>query len=217
VKIVLSWSGGKDSFLMLKHLLDAGGYEVAALVTAMLEDERVVVMHEVPETLIQRQAQALDIAWRPFYLPRNPSNALYEKALTECLNRLRDVDGIAFGDLFLEDIRAYREQLFKKTGMQPLFPLWKLDTRELAWQFIDLGFKAITVCADSRALDETFAGQLIDEHFLQRLPVSVDPCGENGEFHSFVFDGPLFARPVTFTLRKKEQRGDFYFCPLIPD
>lgn len=202
---------------MLKHLLDAGGCEIAALVTAMLEDERAVVMHEVPETLIQRQAQALDIAWQPFYLPRNPSNALYEKAFTECLNRLQDVDGIAFGDLFLEDIRAYREKLFKKIGMQPLFPLWKLDTRELALQFIDLGFKAITVCVDSRALGGSFVGQLIDKPFLQRLPAGVDPCGENGEFHSFVFDGPQFAKPVTFTRGDTEKRDDFYFCQLIPD
>ncbi|MGH8770878.1 MAG: ATP-binding protein [Burkholderiales bacterium] len=217
MKIVLSWSGGKDSFLMLKHLLDAGGYEIAALVTAMLEDERAVVMHEVPEILIERQATALNLRWEPFYVPRNASNAVYEKAFTECLNRLQDVDGIAFGDLFLEDIRAYRETLFVKVGMQPLFPLWKLNSRELALEFIALGSKAITVCVDSRALDESFAGQLIDDRFLQRLPAGVDPCGENGEFHSFVFDGPQFAKPVTFTRGDTEKRDDFYFCQLIPD
>ncbi|MGH8772948.1 MAG: hypothetical protein ACREV2_17495, partial [Burkholderiales bacterium] len=176
MRIVLSWSGGKDSVLMLKHLLDAGGYEIAALVTAMLEDERAVVMHEVPETLIERQAQALGIAWQPFYLPRNPSNAVYEKALTECLSasQRRGVERIAFGDIFLEDIRAYREKLLEKIGMQPFFPLWKLDSRKLALDFIGSGFKAITVCVDSRALDESFAGQLIDDRFLQRLPAGVD-------------------------------------------
>ncbi|MGH9905872.1 MAG: hypothetical protein ACRD8U_09875, partial [Pyrinomonadaceae bacterium] len=189
------------------------------LMTAVLDEERKVVMHEVPEIMIERQATALNLRWEPFYVPRNASNAVYEKALTECLSGLqqRGVERIAFGDLFLEDIRAYRETLFKKIGMQPLFPLWKLDTRELALEFIALGSKAITVCVDSLALDESFAGQLIDDRFLQRLPAGVDPCGENGEFHSFVFDGPQFAKPVKFTRGDIEKRDDFYFCQLLPD
>jgi uncharacterized protein (TIGR00290 family) len=126
------------------------------------------------------------------------------------------VSSIIFGDIFLEDIRKYREERLAEVGLNAVFPLWQRDTSRLAREFIELGFKAITTCVDSRILDESFVGRLVDERFLASLPPGVDPCGENGEFHSFVYDGPIFDRPVRFETGEKVLRESFYFCDLMP-
>jgi uncharacterized protein (TIGR00290 family) len=131
--------------------------------------------------------------------------------------RDRGIDSIVFGDLFLEDIRAYRETFLGRHNMRGLFPVWKRDTATLIREFLELGFKAVVTCVDSRVLDRSFAGRLIDESFLSSLPAQVDPCGENGEFHSFVFDGPIFRTPVTFSLGETVLRESFWFCDLLPE
>jgi uncharacterized protein (TIGR00290 family) len=216
-KIVLSWSGGKDSVLALAAL-QAEGWQAIALVSGILEDERKLVMHEVPEELIAAQAHALALPFAPFYLPRNAPNALYEARLLDCLGLFaeRGVAAIAFGDLFLEDIRSYRERLLGAIGLQPVFPIWNRDSRALIRSFLDQGYRAIAVCVDAQALDASFAGAPIDDKFIARLPSSVDPSGENGEFHTFVFDGPLFRQPVRFSREQVTRRGEFYYCDLKP-
>lgn len=217
-KAVLSWSGGKDSVLALAALLGSSEWEIAALVSGMIEGEHRLTMHEVPEELIETQARALGLPFAPYYLPRSAENSLYEERLLERLGRFKQqgVAAIAFGDIFLEDIRAYREKLLTGSGFMPVFPNWRADSHDLARRFLNQGYSAITVCVDSRVLDASFAGVELDRSFYDRLPASTDPCGENGEFHTFVFDGPLFSAPVCFGRGGVERRGNFYFCELEP-
>ena len=202
---------------MLHKLLQEGECEILALITTVIEGEGKIVMHEVPQALLETQACALGFPLYTLALPRNPGNVVYEEKFGGMLERLkrRGVEGIAFGDIFLEDVRDYREGFLQKVGVQPLFPIWKTDSRRLARDFIELGFKGITVCVDSRTLDSSFAGREINEDFLQSLPTGVDPCGENGEFHSFVYDGPLFKDRVHFKKNKINQRDIFYYCDLV--
>ena len=215
-KIVLSWSGGINSVLMLHRLLEQGESEILALVTTVLAGESKIAMHEVPQNLLEAQACALGFPLYTLELPRDAANAVYEEKFGGLLQRLkrRNVDSIAFGDIFLEDIRAYRESILDKIGVQPLFPLWNIDSRTLVGEFMELGFKGVTVCVDSRVLDASFAGREMDSEFVKALPASVDPCGENGEFHSFVYDGPLLKDRLRFTKGKVMQRGAFYYCDL---
>ena len=215
-KIVLSWSGGINSVLMLHRLLEQGEREILALVTTVLAGESKIAMHEVPQNLLEAQACALGFPLYTLELPRDAANAVYEEKFGGLLQRLkrRNVDSIAFGDIFLEDIRAYRESILDKIGVQPLFPLWNIDSRTLVGEFVELGFKGVTVCVDSRVLDASFAGREMDSEFVKALPASVDPCGENGEFHSFVYDGPLLKDRLRFTKGKVMQRGAFYYCDL---
>ena len=215
-KIVLSWSGGINSVLMLHRLLEQGEREILALVTTVLAGESKIAMHEVPQNLLEAQACALGFPLYTLELPRDAANAVYEEkfgGLLQLLKR-RNVDSIAFGDIFLEVIRAYRESILDKIGVQPLFPLWNIDSRTLVGEFMELGFKGVTVCVDSRVLDASFAGREMDSEFVKALPASVDPCGENGEFHSFVYDGPLLKDRLRFTKGKVMQRGAFYYCDL---
>ncbi|MGH8750627.1 MAG: diphthine--ammonia ligase [Burkholderiales bacterium] len=218
-KIVLSWSGGKDSMLMLHRLLQEDEHEILALVTTIIEGEGVSVMHEVPQALLEAQACALGLPFFPLILPRNPGNAVYEQKFGAMLERLkgRGVEGVAFGDIFLQDIRRYREIFLRKIGIQPLFPLWQTKSRELAQEFIELGYKAVTVCVDSRTLDASYAGRELDRGFLQSLPPGVDCCGENGEFHSFVYDGPLFKDRLLFKKSEINKREMYYYCDLDPE
>ncbi len=204
---------------MLYQLLQEGECEIFALISGVIEGEGKILMHEVPLALIEAQACALGLPLFPLALPRNPTNAVYEEKFGAMLERLkrRGVQGVAFGDIFLEDIRRYREGFLQKIGMQPLFPIWKTESRALARDFIGQGFKGLTVCVDSRALDATFVGREINEEFLQSLPAKVDPCGENGEFHSFVYDGPIFKDRVPFKKDKIDQRGVFYYCDLVAE
>ncbi|MBI1279432.1 MAG: diphthine--ammonia ligase [Anaerolineaceae bacterium] len=216
-QILLSWSGGKDSMLVLHKLAASHDYEVQALVCHVDETTQKVSVHGVPRQLLEQQAQALNLPLKVVELPPSPSNTVYEERIAAALEpyRIQGIDTLAYGDLFLEDIRQYREQMLAKMGMQGLYPIWRENTRSLSQQFIELGFKARVVCVDLSQLSSTFAGRGFDEKFLADLPANVDPCGENGEFHTFVFDGPLFAAPMHVEIGKPFVRDNrFYHCEI---
>ena len=216
--ILVSWSGGKDSCLALDEIQKAGHYRVAALLTTVTRDYDRISMHGVRRILLERQAESLGLPLRQIFISKGATNAEYELELTAALAAYREagVKAIAFGDLFLEDIRSYRERLLAQLGMKGVFPIWKQETAGLIGRFIDSGFKAVVTCVDARVLDQSFAGRMIDHDFLRQLPPSVDPCGENGEFHSFVFDGPIFQEEVKFSLGEVVLRDSFWFCDLLP-
>lgn len=214
--IVFSWSGGKDSAFSLYETKRAGLCRVRRLFTTVTEGYDRISMHGVRRALLEQQTQSIGLPLDMLYIPKNGTNKEYESRLIELLERYKreNIRSVGFGDLFLEDIRAYRESSLSKIKMQAVFPLWKRDTTQLARDFLTVGFKAIVVCVDPKTLDPSFAGRVIDAGFLNDLPPSVDPCGENGEFHSFVFDGPIFSRAVKFTKGEVVSRDGFYFCDL---
>jgi uncharacterized protein (TIGR00290 family) len=217
-KVLVAWSGGKDSALAL-HKIQKEGLEIAALLTTVTEEYDRISMHGVRRTLLERQSRALGLPLEMVFIPPETSNEIYEARMAAALAKYAKqcVTTVVFGDLFLEDIRAYREKQLSKTDLKACFPLWGNNSLELAREFIKLGFKAIITCVDSNALDGSFAGRPFDEAFLSALPASVDPCGENGEFHSFVYNGPNFAEQILFTVGKTVVRDNrFHFCDLIP-
>jgi uncharacterized protein (TIGR00290 family) len=175
-------------------------------------------MHGVRRLLLEEQARALGLPLKQVNIPKQATNEIYESRMRATLEQViqEGIHAVAFGDIFLEDLRKHREGNLALVGMTGIFPLWKRDSAELARTFVDLGFKAVVVCVDSKALDPSYAGRVINQEFLAQLPPSVDPCGENGEFHSFVYDGPLFARPVGCTVGEVVARDSFYFCDLTP-
>ncbi len=218
-KVIVAWSGGKDSALALNELLNSDSYEVLELLTTVSKDYDRISIHGVQRVLLEQQAKALRIPLEEMFITKSASDVEYEDELLKTLKRLRDngVFSVVFGDIFLEDVRKYREQILAKAGLNGIFPLWKKVTKELALKFINLGFKAIITSIDSNVLWKGFVGREYDERFLSDLPAAVDPCGENGEFHSFVYDGPIFQRGVAFTRGEtvlKENR--FYYCDLLP-
>lgn len=218
-KVILSWSGGKDSALCLHAIREADRYEVAGLLTTVTEGYGRISMHGVREVLLQEQAASLGLPLERVQIPQNSSNEEYESRMKAALERwlAAGVTRVAFGDIFLEDLRKYREDNLAPLSMQALFPLWKQSTPELARRFIRLGFRAVLTCVDGNALESRFAGRELDSALLAELPDSVDPCGENGEFHSFVWDGPLFRQPVLFDRGEVVSRnGRFWFCDLLP-
>ena len=219
-KVLISWSGGKDSALTLYELQKDKNYEIIALITTVTEDYNRVSMHGIRRTLIEQQADSLGIKLETVLISRNASNQEYESKLCEVLSRYIElgIKIVAFGDLFLEDIRRYREVFLKKIGVQAIFPIWKRNTRELAKTFLNLGFKAVISCVDSELIDKSFAGREFDQKFLSDLPYKADPCGENGEFHSFVYGGPIFKYPIHYSMGEVVLRDNrFYYCDLIPD
>jgi uncharacterized protein (TIGR00290 family) len=215
--LILSWSGGKDSALAL-GVLRARHRDVTALLTTLTEEYDRVSMHGVRRSLLLAQAASLGLPLEEVWIPPDASNAIYEERMRAVLTKYlkSGVKQVAFGDLFLEDIREYRESRLKELGMEATFPLWHRKTERLAARFLKLGFKAVTCCVDPRRLSRDFCGVPYDEDFLARLPPGVDPCGENGEFHTFVFDGPLFSERVAFKAGEVVLRGGFYFADLIP-
>lgn len=217
--IVFSWSGGKDSAFALFEARQTGAYQVTRLFTTLTEGYDRISMHGVRRVLLEWQARSIGLPLDMLYIPKNGTNQDYESRLTTLLEKYKreNILSVGFGDLFLEDIRAYREQNLSKIGMNAVFPLWKKDTAKLARDFITAGFKAVVVCVDPKALDGSFAGRVIDDGFLNDLPSSVDPCGENGEFHSFVFDGPIFDEAVKFRSGEVVMRDGFCFCDLLPE
>ena len=204
----INWSGGKDATFALWQLQQDKHMTVRYLFTTLSEAFRRVSMHGVREALLDEQARQTGIALKKAYLPENASMEDYNRIMAESLGALQaeGIDHAVFGDIFLEDLRAYREDQLAKVGMRGVFPLWKRDSASLVREFIRTGFKAVIVCVNARYLPASFAGRLIDEAFLADLPAGVDPCGENGEFHSFVFDGPLFAAPVKFDIGETVER-----------
>lgn len=217
-KVVMVWSGGKDSTLALYTLQQDPHYQVVALLTTVTRGYQRVSMHGVRYELLQAQAAAIGLPLHTVWIPQEASNATYEAAMGEALDLFsRQGVGIAaFGDLFLEDIRAYREGMLARAGWRGLFPLWKRPTPQVAREFIALGFRAILVCVDTEALPAHFAGREFDPYLLSQLPPTVDPCGENGEFHTFVYQGPLLHQPVPFTPGHCVLRGRWAYFDLLP-
>ncbi len=197
-KSLFNWSGGKDSSLALYHLLKDPSYSVEKLLTTINSNYKRISMHGVREELLNEQAKQINLPLHKLYLPDQPSMADYEILMSNTLDNLKN-EGFThsiFGDIFLEDLKKYREDKLHAKGFQAHFPIWKRNTKELIHEFIDLGFKTVLVCIKSNVLPKEFAGRIIDKEFLKDLPKNVDPCGENGEFHTFVFDGPIFKNPI---------------------
>jgi uncharacterized protein (TIGR00290 family) len=214
----LSWSGGKDSALALHALTADGEPPPSALVTTITSDHGRISMHGVRRELLHRQAAAIGVDLVEVPVPAGASNEIYEGAFQEALAApaLCELQELAFGDLFLGDVRAYRERQCAAAGRRARFPLWGRDTRALAERFIGLGFRARIVCLDARRLPASFAGRQFDERLLTELPKDVDPCGENGEFHTFVSDGPVFRTAVRCRPGEVVERDGFVFADLLP-
>jgi len=219
--VLVAWSGGKDSALALRAVLADPSLEVEALLTTVTREYDRISVHGVRRSLLHAQVRALGLPLFEMEIPAACDNATYEAALADALRAARERnDGVhrcAFGDLFLEDVRRYREERLARLGMQPVFPLWGKHTGELARTFIDEGFRAVVVCVDSTLLAPSFSGREYDESFLEDLPQGVDPCGENGEFHTFVYDGPLFRERIDFSLGVTVTRDErFVYTDLDP-
>jgi uncharacterized protein (TIGR00290 family) len=211
-KIVLSWSGGKDSSLALAALRADERYEVVALLTSITREYERVSIHGVRRGLLEAQAQSIRLPLFEVSLGAASSNDAYEEAFRQAVNEFRsvhpDVRHMAFGDLFLTDVREYRERLMASVGMEPVFPIWGRDTGDLAREFVASGYRAHLVCVDTQQLAAKFAGREFDHALLADLPVTVDPCGENGEFHTFVSRGPIFHEPVAVDVGELVMRDD---------
>lgn len=231
----MSWSGGKDSALALHHALRNPDLAVTHLLTSVNAHHDRVSMHGVRLALLEAQAERIGLPLIQLRLPEMPSMADYDQALLATLAGLHQqgVCRAIYGDIFLEDLRAYREQQLARVPLQGEFPLWQRGSLEVLEEFWDLGFQAIIVCVNDRHLDASFCGRLLDRDFIRDLPPGVDPCGENGEYHSFVFDAPYFSRPITVVRGEVVRRtyqsptgnsggaddpfvAGFWFCDLLP-
>ena len=216
--ILFCWSGGKDSAMALHTILQRDDVQVTALLTTVTEGYERISMHGVRRELLERQAQSIGLPLHEVRIPPQCVNPIYEARMEEALrvHYNQGVRKVAFGDIFLEDLRVYREKNLARIGMTALFPIWKRDTRELIRLFHAQRFRAIAVCVDPKVLDRRFAGRELDELFFPDLPPGVDPCGENGEFHTFVFDGPIFRSPIPVRTGDVVDRDSFIFCDLQP-
>ena len=214
----LAWSSGKDSAWSLHALRQGGEFEVVALLTTVNRTYQRVAMHAVRESLLEMQVAAAGLPLVKVPIPSPCPNEIYERAMSEAMTRARaeGVQHIIFGDLFLEDIRAYREKQLASCGMTPVFPLWARDTRQLAADMLAGGLSAFLTCVDPRRLDRSFAGSRFDKDLLAALPRGVDPCGENGEFHTFVNAGPMFRTEIPVTVGEIVERDGFLFADLLP-
>ena len=217
--VVFAWSGGKDSAMALHCLLRDPQYEVVSLLTTVTEDFERISMHGVRRELLHLQAQSIGLPVEEVRIPPQCVNPVYEARMAEAVLRFRGqgVRHFAFGDIFLRDLREYREKKLLRENMSALFPIWDVDTRELAARFIRDGFRAYTACIDPGKLDKSFVGRELDSNFFRDLPEDVDPCGENGEFHTFVFDGPIFRSPIPVHTGQVVERDSFIFCDLLLD
>lgn len=215
--LALSWSGGKDSALALHALRTGEGPAPGALITTVTGDYERISMHGVRRELLARQAEAAGLPLTEVTIPAVCSNDVYDQRMAQALAEapLRDTEAVAFGDLFLADIRAYRVQRLATVGKRAVFPLWGRDTAALAGEFIAAGFAAVLVCVDPARLDPSFAGREFDDRLLDELPPGVDPCGENGEFHTFVYAGPIFRAPIPCRRGEVIERDGFVFCDLM--
>ena len=229
-----NWSGGKDSAMALYQIQQDGNYNIRSLLTSLNDLHKRISMHGVREELLDLQAESLGIPLLKLFLSDQPDMDEYNLKMEKTVLRLKEkgLTHAVFGDIFLEDLKKYREEQLSHAGMEAVFPIWKKNTRQLIHNFIDLGFKSVIVCIDANKLDRSFVGRIIDEKFVDDLPENVDPCGENGEFHSFVFDGPIFKKPIP--IKKGEvvyreypppdssgngesKKMGFWFCDLLPE
>ena len=214
--VLMSWSGGKDSAVAL-HALQREGREIAGLMTMVAGDADRVSVHGVPRALVRRQAEALGLPLFEVVLPSRPSNVAYEAAIGALFDaqRAAGVGTVAFGDLFLEDIRAYRDGLCARLGMRPIYPVWGRATRGFAADGLAAGFRTVLCCVDLARLDLSFAGREFDTALLADLPAGVDPCGENGEFHTCVVAGPMFVHRLAVTTGERVERDGYAYCDLV--
>ena len=221
-KVVFSWSGGKDSALALHELQKRDRYEIVTLLTTLADGYRRVSHHGVREALLDRQAEAIGLPLDKLYLPAGPSATCsfeeYEALMGRTMAKYRDAGVMlaAHGDVFLEDLRQYRESNLARLEMKALFPIWGRDTTELARSFIRLGFQAYVTCVDGEKLPASFAGRTLDGQFIDDLPEGIDPCGENGEFHTFVYAGPIFRRALDIRVGEVVSRDGRHFADLLP-
>jgi uncharacterized protein (TIGR00290 family) len=218
--VLVAWSGGKDSALALRDILHDDRYRVAALLTTVTGEYDRISMHGVRRTLLERQAASLGLPLEQVVISPSATNDEYERKMAATLTaqraRVPGLDTVVFGDLFLTDIRAYRERMLERIGMRALFPLWLRDTRVLAYDFVQLGYRAVLVCVDADQLAAEFAGREFDADLLRDLPSNVDPCGENGEFHTFVYAGPGFRHAVRHARGPVVLRDRrFVYCDLV--
>ncbi len=216
--ILMSWSGGKDSALALYELMRDARYEVTGLLATIREEDNRATHHQIDLSLIQEQAQSIGLPLHVVRVAPDGSPEEYARRMDAALAGLQaeGVTGVAFGDIFLEDLRHYREEKLALRNLAALFPLWKRDTRKMARDFIAWGFKAWVCCVDTRHLDASFAGRSLDEAFLEELPANVDACGENGEYHSFVYDGPILRSPLKVRPGKRTIREHWCYCDVVP-
>jgi uncharacterized protein (TIGR00290 family) len=216
--ILFCWSGGKDSAMALHALQQRTDVRVVALLTTVTETYDRISMHGVRRELLVQQAQSIGLPLHEVRIPPQCVNPIYEARMEEALRIHYDagVRAVAFGDIFLEDLRAYREKNLARIGMTAVFPIWKRDTRELIGSFHAAKFRAITACVDPKVLDRSFAGRELDDSFFRDLPAGVDACGENGEFHTFVFDGPIFRNPIPVAVGEVVERDSFIHADLMP-
>jgi uncharacterized protein (TIGR00290 family) len=228
-KAIFNWSGGKDSSLSLYHLLQSQEYDIRYLITSVNSKFKRISMHGVRQELLRRQAESIGIPLHMVMVPEMPTMEIYNDLMEQTLKEFKQegIDHSVFGDIFLEDLKKYREERLARVGMKGVFPIWKIPSQQLVREFIDLGFKAVLVCVDEKVLDRSFAGRPLDDALLKDLPSNVDPCGENGEYHSFVYDGPIFHHPIAFDLGEVVHRDyaapsapgtqtGFWYCDLIP-
>jgi uncharacterized protein (TIGR00290 family) len=219
---LLSWSGGKDSSLAFYELSRNKKYEelqIKALLTTLTLDYERISMHGVRRDLLHAQSNSIGIPIEEVWIPSKASNEIYQSQTIKSIMKWKEnenISNIVFGDLFLEDIRAYREKFLGQIGIECIFPLWKKDTNELARLFLDCGFKAIICTVDPKKLDPKFCGREYDYNLLSEIPSGVDPCGENGEFHTFVYDGPIFKEKIHVKIGDIVEREGFYFADILP-
>ena len=229
-KAYMNWSGGKDSALALHKIQSGNEFDIEVLLTNVNAAHNRISMHGVRRTLLEEQARAIGIPLETIELPEQPEMNEYEDEMRKKVSSLkkRGLDHAIFGDIFLEDLRKYREEKLSELSIQAVFPLWQIDTQTLIREFLRLNFKAIVVCVNEAYLDKSFCGRIIDDSFVKDLPPGVDVCGEDGEYHSFVFDGPIFMQPVNFKVGeivrrtypapKLDGQGSseygFYFCDI---
>ncbi len=230
-KAIFNWSSGKDSALALYKILQEEKFEITSLLTSIYKEFQRISMHGVHVSLLEKQVESLGFPLAKLELPKEPSMEEYREMMESIMTdfKKQGVTHSIFGDIFLEDLRKYREDQLAAAGIQGVFPLWKKDTKNLIEEFMDLGFKTIVTCINETYLDKSFAGRVIDKQFIEDLPENVDPCGENGEFHTFTFDGPIFKDPIGFEVGEivkktypkpksgsDEENGEyvFWFCDL---
>jgi len=231
-KAIFNWSSGKDSALALYKTLQEQQFEVTSLLTSINKEFQRISMHGVHVSLLEKQAESLGFPLIKMEIPKEPSMEEYSEIMSKTMNDIKSqgVSHSIFGDIFLEDLRKYREDQLQSIGMKSVFPLWKQNTADLINEFLSLGFKTIVTCVNETYLDKSFAGRIIDQDFIKGLPENVDPCGENGEFHTFTFDGPIFKKPIQFEIGetvkktypkpKSDENGEneeyiFWFCDLV--
>lgn len=214
----MSWSSGKDSALALHEARIAGEVDIVGLLTTVNSNADRVAMHAVRRTLLQAQADSLRLPLHVVELPWPCPNAVYEEQMSAAIDAARadGVERMVFGDLFLPDVRQYREEMLAGTGIEPVFPLWRRPTAQLAHEMIDVGIRAVLTCVDPRQASPELVGRWFDKQLLEDLPDSVDPCGENGEFHTFVSDGPGFAYPLDIEVGEVVERDGFVFADVVP-